>query len=53
MAQILPRQNGAADVLMLLVLLLIAAELVIGVGAIVIGLWRPFRHWIAPRPTDR
>jgi formate hydrogenlyase subunit 3/multisubunit Na+/H+ antiporter MnhD subunit len=53
MAQILPRQNGAANVLMLLVFLLIALELVIGVGAIVIGLWRPFRHWIAPRPTDR
>ena len=53
MAQILPRQNGPADVLMLLVFLLIAAELVIGVGAVVIGLWRPVRHWIAPRPSDR
>jgi hypothetical protein len=53
MAQILPRQNGASDVLMLLVFLLIAAELVIGVGAVVIGLWRPVRHWIAPKPTDR
>jgi hypothetical protein len=53
MAQILPRQNGPATVLMLLVFLLIAAELVIGVGAVVIGLWRPVRHWIAPRPTDR
>ena len=53
MAQILPRQNGPATVLMLLVFLLIAAELVIGVSAVVIGLWRPVRHWIAPRPTDR
>ena len=53
MAQILPRQNGPADVLMLLVFLLIAAELVIGVGALVIGLWHPIRHWLAPRPTDR
>ncbi len=53
MAQIIPRQNGASDVLMLLVFLLIAAELVIGVGAVVIGLWRPVRHWIAPKPTDR
>ena len=53
MAQIIPRQNGPADVLMLLVFLLIAAELVIGVGAVVIGLWRPVRHWIAPKPTDR
>lgn len=53
MAQIVPRQNGPANVLMLLVFLLIAAELVIGVGAVVIGLWRPLRHWLAPRPTDR
>ena len=53
MAQILPRQNGPANVLMLLVFLLIAAELVIGVGALVLGLWRPLRHWLAPRPTDR
>lgn len=53
MASIIPRQNGAANVLMILVLLLIAAELVIGVGAVVIGLWRPVRHWIAPKPTDR
>ena len=53
MAQILPRQNGPADILMLLVFLLIAAELAIGVGAVVIGLWRPVRHWIAPRPSDR
>jgi formate hydrogenlyase subunit 3/multisubunit Na+/H+ antiporter MnhD subunit len=53
MAQIIPRQNGAANVLMLLVFLLIAAELVIGVGAIVLGVWRPLRHWLSPRPTDR
>ena len=53
MAQIIPRQNGATDVLMILVFLLIAAELVIGVGAVVIGIWRPLRHWLAPRPTDR
>ena len=53
MAQLIPKQNGAADILMILVFLLIAAELVIGVGAVVIGLWRPVRHWIAPKPTDR
>ena len=53
MAQILPRQNGAANVLMVLVFLLIAAQLVIGVGAIVFGVWRPVKHWLAPRPTDR
>jgi hypothetical protein len=53
MAAIIPKQNGAANILMLLVFLLIAAELVIGVGAVVIGVWRPLRHWIAPRPTDR
>ncbi|HWF78490.1 MAG TPA: hypothetical protein VN694_15095 [Caulobacteraceae bacterium] len=53
MAAIIPKQNGAANVLMLLVFLLIAAELVIGVGAIVLGVWRPIRHWLAPRPTDR
>lgn len=53
MAQIIPRQNTASNVLMLLVFLLIAAELAIGVGAVVIGLWRPVRHWIAPKPTDR
>lgn len=53
MAQILPRQNSATNVLMILVFLLIALQLVIGVGAIVIGIWRPVRHWLAPRPTDR
>ena len=53
MAAIIPKQNGAANILMLLVFLLIAAELVIGVGAVVIGVWRPIRHWLAPRPTDR
>ena len=53
LAQVLPRQNGPTTILMMLVLLLIAAELVIGVGAIVFGLWRPLRHWLAPRPTDR
>jgi formate hydrogenlyase subunit 3/multisubunit Na+/H+ antiporter MnhD subunit len=53
MAQIIPRQNGAANVLMLMVFLLIAAEFAIGIGALVLGLWRPLRHWLAPRPTDR
>jgi hypothetical protein len=53
MAAVLPRQNSATNVLMVLVLLLIALELVIGVGAVVIGVWRPLRHWLAPRPTDR
>lgn len=53
MAAILPQQNQATNVLMILVFLLIAAELVIGVGAILLGLWRPLRHWLAPRPTDR
>ncbi|HEY1425505.1 MAG TPA: hypothetical protein VGF50_02430 [Caulobacteraceae bacterium] len=53
LAQVLPRQNGPTTIVMILVLLLIGAELVIGVGAIVFGLWRPLRHWLAPRPTDR
>ena len=53
MATIIPRQNNATDIVMILVLLLIVAELVIGVGALVFGLWRPLRHWLAPRPTDR
>jgi formate hydrogenlyase subunit 3/multisubunit Na+/H+ antiporter MnhD subunit len=53
MAQIIPRQNGATTVVMVLVFLLIGLELVIGVGAIVIGVWRPVKHWLAPRPTDR
>ncbi len=53
LAAIIPRQNAAANVLMMFVLLLIAAELVIGVGAIVLGVWRPLRHWLSPRPTDR
>ena len=53
MAQLIPKQNGAANVLMILVFLLIGLELVIGVGAILFGVWRPIRHWIAPRPTDR
>lgn len=53
LAAILPQQNGPTNVLMMLVLLLIAAELVIGVAAIVLGVWRPLRHWLAPRPTDR
>lgn len=53
MATIIPRQNSATDIVMILVLLLIVAELVIGVGALVFGLWRPLRHWLAPRPTDR
>ena len=53
MAAIIPQQNSATNVVMILVFLLIAAELVIGVGAVVIGLWRPVRHWLAPRPTDR
>jgi hypothetical protein len=53
MAQFVPRQNTAANALMFCVFLLIALELVIGVGAIVLGVWRPIRHWLAPRPTDR
>jgi hypothetical protein len=53
MAQILPRQNGGTNVLMLLVFLLIALELLIGVGALVIGVWHPVRHWLAPRNSDR
>jgi formate hydrogenlyase subunit 3/multisubunit Na+/H+ antiporter MnhD subunit len=53
LASVLPRQNAAANVLMILVLLLIAVELVIGVGAILFGVWRPLKHWLAPRPTDR
>lgn len=53
MAAIIPRQNGATDVLMILVFILIALELVIGVAALVLGVWRPLRHWLAPRPTDR
>ena len=53
MAAILPQQNQATNVLMVLVFLLIAAELVIGVGAILIGVWRPVRHWLSPKPTDR
>jgi formate hydrogenlyase subunit 3/multisubunit Na+/H+ antiporter MnhD subunit len=53
MAQLIPKQNGAADLLMILVFLLIGLELVIGVAAILFGVWRPIRHWLAPRPTDR
>jgi hypothetical protein len=53
MAAIIPRQNAPTDVLMILVFLLIAAELVIGVAALVLGVWRPLRHWLAPRITDR
>jgi hypothetical protein len=53
MSQILPRQNGAATVLMFLVFLLIALEAAIGVGALVIGVWHPVRHWLAPRNSDR
>ena len=53
MAAIIPQQNSATNVVMILVFVLIAAELVIGVGAIVLGVWRPLRHWLAPRPTDR
>jgi formate hydrogenlyase subunit 3/multisubunit Na+/H+ antiporter MnhD subunit len=53
MAQLIPKQNGAADILMILVFLLIGLELLIGVGAILYGVWHPIRHWLAPRPTDR
>jgi hypothetical protein len=53
LALVIPRQNAAANVLMILVVLLIAVELVIGVGAILFGVWRPLKHWLAPRPTDR
>jgi peptidoglycan/LPS O-acetylase OafA/YrhL len=53
MAQIIPKQNSAADALMIWVFLLIGLELLIGVGAILYGVWHPLRRWIAPRPTDR
>jgi hypothetical protein len=53
MAQLIPKQNGAADLLMILVFLLIGLELVIGVAAILYGVWHPIRHWLAPRATDR
>ena len=51
MAQIIPHQNGATTVLMILVFLLIGLELVIGVGAIVIG--PEARRLALDRPASR
>ena len=50
---LLPSLNPAGTTLMAFVLVIIAAEAVIGVGALVIGVYRPIRHWLAPRPLDR
>ena len=47
-------RTAAADILMILVVLLIAVELVIGVGAILYRpLATPIRTGSPPRPTDR
>jgi len=53
MAALLPRLNTAGTVVMAFVFLIIAFEAVIGLGALVIGVYRPVRHWLAPRPADR
>ncbi len=52
-AALLPVQNAASNAVMIFVFIIIVMEAAIGVGAIVFGVWRPLRHWLAPRPTDR
>jgi hypothetical protein len=53
MAAFLPQQNLATNAVMIFVFIVIVMEAAIGIGAIVLGVWRPLRHWLAPRPTDR
>jgi hypothetical protein len=53
MAAFLPQQNQATNAVMIFVFLIIVMEAAIGISAIVLGVWRPLRHWLAPRPTDR
>ncbi len=50
---LLPRLNTAGAVVMSFVVFIIALEAAIGIGALVIGVYRPVRHWLAPRPADR